>query len=689
MVSDLPQHTHAHTHTHTHTRTDKTTHYDGLSMLQEGGGGRRGDIWSIVIHADKTGFKNGLLFHCQSERVGSLSPQKPLPASPTRQLSRSQRQRQQQNIAVLETAVTGAVEVLPAVHHTHLPGVAEVQHSTSLSAHTHVAAPTLPTAAEAAAAAAASNRTPEIPLPVDAIGPSASSDQALLSPLEHARVAAGARPSGSRGYRPRIPVAQPTTSSAAATLAAIPDHQESDSDKDKEQEQHDEEPTGDPREAHFNKAPSRPASPGEQIMWMANIDLDEGNAAEASERDQHNFDYYMNNEVPGDQLADLEHAMIRFDEETKTYYPVPLLKEIAAKTGVPKDAIDDANLQSLVEEMTAEAKTEYRESQKRAVVEYLLQDPNERARLKIDTVGQPFSRRLRTVRAPVPWSSLVESVSIRLVQKLNITNPVSQALLDMWASSYSDLRFMDVTELREGGPLHVHEFVGLIAAHRTRAQRILQEEWVPSCVAALMDRREHYMHLLHDPRNPARAAQRFEHFFRSVAALMCVQLRSAVESTLLDLCTYFEEYRGGNNFSNIREGHTWGGTIPLPAMQHSTVAASHIQQDNAAKGTAPRGAPGGAPSDTQPQQPPPPPTPPPPFEYAEYTDLLFTQPQALILRIVDGGNGAFELSPSLAETRKLLHGCCGDIIDGSKNVQKVEASDISFLLPPFLSPSRS
>eukprot|EP00729_Bicosta_minor_P031500 gene31500-26900_t len=62
----------------------------------------------------------------------------------------------------------------------------------------------------------------------------------------------------------------------------------------------------------------------------------------------------------------------------------------------------------------------------------------------------------------------------------------------------------------------------------------------------------------------------------------------------------------------------------------------------------------------------------PPSDYVEYTDLLFTQPQALLLRIVDSGVGTFELSPSLEETRKMLHGCCGDVIDGSKNIQKVE-----------------
>lgn len=381
----------------------------------------------------------------------------------------------------------------------------------------------------------------------------------------------------------------------AATLAAIPDlQQDGNNANDSGNAGEDEagaaaveevaaEEPFDPLAAHFTKASSRPTSPGEQIKWMANIDADEGGAAVPTEKDRESFDYYMNNAIPESQLADLEGAMIRFNPETKAYYAVPLLKEIESKTAVPKEVIDKAKLHYLVAELTDEAKADYRESQKRAIVEYLLQDPSERARLKIATISQPFTRRLRTVRAPVPWSAMVEYASSFLEQHLHLTNPVSRALLDTWASTYSDLRFINPVELRGQGPLHVREFVHMVLVQRDHAQRILQNEWIPSSVSATMEHRHHYMHMLHDARNPARAAQQFERFFGTIAALMSLQLRSMVENTLLDLCTFFERYRDGNNYSNVSEGHTWDA--PAPAV-HTTVASAKAAAEAVLKRTS-------------------------------------------------------------------------------------------------------
>jgi dynein heavy chain len=82
--------------------------------------------------------------------------------------------------------------------------------------------------------------------------------------------------------------------------------------------------------------------------------------------------------------------------------------------------------------METEVISNYNQSIRKVILDYVLLDPEERKRLNIQTY--PIDYPPIIIRAPVPWHCTFVISSQMLDHKLFILNPVFLCLRDLWES---------------------------------------------------------------------------------------------------------------------------------------------------------------------------------------------------------------------------------------------------------------
>lgn len=85
---------------------------------------------------------------------------------------------------------------------------------------------------------------------------------------------------------------------------------------------------------------------------------------------------------------------------------------------------------SFLDEMETEIISDYNLSLRKAILDYILLDPEERKHLNIHTY--PTNYPSIVIRAPVPWHSTFVISSQVLCYKLFIVNPILLCLRDLW-----------------------------------------------------------------------------------------------------------------------------------------------------------------------------------------------------------------------------------------------------------------
>jgi dynein heavy chain len=83
-----------------------------------------------------------------------------------------------------------------------------------------------------------------------------------------------------------------------------------------------------------------------------------------------------------------------------------------------------------LDEIETEVKCDYNQSIRRAILNHILLDPEERKRLNIQTY--PIDYPPIIIHAPVPWHCTFQISSQMLDHKFFIGNPVLLSLRDLW-----------------------------------------------------------------------------------------------------------------------------------------------------------------------------------------------------------------------------------------------------------------
>ncbi|XP_066465573.1 dynein axonemal heavy chain 3 [Tiliqua scincoides] len=212
---------------------------------------------------------------------------------------------------------------------------------------------------------------------------------------------------------------------------------------------------------------------------------------------------------------------------------------------IPNHFLENPNLEALLSSLREEIQDDYHVWLMKDIVDYILMDPEERRRLFIHSIPQPFPQRV--IRAPVPWHSVYQEVKHWNQSHLFTVNPMMLTLQQLWFSEYNELRFVRTREILAGDlPLLPSEFEDLVRKHCQEAHDILLNRWIPTCADLFINQKEKWLHLA--PQNDFDSSQPIEEYFASVAILMSLQLREMVIHSLQDLLNFFKMHESGNDF---------------------------------------------------------------------------------------------------------------------------------------------
>uniref|UniRef100_A0A8C5RLG6 Dynein heavy chain 3, axonemal n=1 Tax=Laticauda laticaudata TaxID=8630 RepID=A0A8C5RLG6_LATLA len=277
---------------------------------------------------------------------------------------------------------------------------------------------------------------------------------------------------------------------------------------------------------------SQPLTPEEQFVVMCQHEEEMNKGQQApTEEDLERYCYYIHKGIRKDMLAPQDENVLN-----------------NILTRIPSNFLASPELETLLNSLMGEIQSDYQIWLMKNIVDYILMDPDEKKRLFICNIPQPFPQRV--IRAPVPWHKIYQDTKLWNETHLFTVNPMMLTLQQLWFSEFSDLRFIRTKEILEGElPLLPSEFEELIRRQCQEAHEILQTRWIPRCADLFIEQKEKWLHLA--PQNDLDSCQQIEEYFASVAILMSLQLREMVINSLEDLLNFFKIHKDGNDFGDV------------------------------------------------------------------------------------------------------------------------------------------
>lgn len=133
------------------------------------------------------------------------------------------------------------------------------------------------------------------------------------------------------------------------------------------------------------------------------------------------------------------------------------------------------SLKSVHDDLKNEIHSTYDLAVRRAIVDYILLDPNERQRVKIQNVPKIF--RLRTIRAPIEWHDTMADTKKDLLITLHGNNPIMSALQILWDDVYAHQRLISFQDLMNAPfPMIPQDFEKFIEQHVNQMRQTLTSQ---------------------------------------------------------------------------------------------------------------------------------------------------------------------------------------------------------------------
>jgi len=115
------------------------------------------------------------------------------------------------------------------------------------------------------------------------------------------------------------------------------------------------------------------------------------------------------------------------------------------------------SLKSVHEQLKDEIHTNYDLAIRKSIVDYILLDPNERQRVKIQNIPKTF--RLCIIRAPISWHDTMDQTKKDLLITLHTNNPIMASLQTLWDEAYAQQRLVSFQDLVQAPlPMIPHDF---------------------------------------------------------------------------------------------------------------------------------------------------------------------------------------------------------------------------------------
>jgi dynein heavy chain len=135
------------------------------------------------------------------------------------------------------------------------------------------------------------------------------------------------------------------------------------------------------------------------------------------------------------------------------------------------------SLKSCHEELKAEIQSDYDLAIRKSIVDYILLDPNERRRVKIQNVPKIYH--LHTIRAPIAWHDTMDQTKKDLLTTLHGNNPIMASLQTLWDETYAQQRLVSFQDLVQAPlPMIPHDFEKFIEQRVNQMRQTLMSQSV-------------------------------------------------------------------------------------------------------------------------------------------------------------------------------------------------------------------
>ncbi|CAD8159976.1 unnamed protein product [Paramecium pentaurelia] len=232
------------------------------------------------------------------------------------------------------------------------------------------------------------------------------------------------------------------------------------------------------------------------------------------------YQAYINNEIPQEFIAEIKQQWVQDIIE--------LLPRDLKKLG-------DQLSQKYVEEMMNEITHDYNLSMKKAILDYVLKDDEERLRVGIveiiDEIPEYGSAVYKGIEPSEEWKKKVNEARDAMVQNLVINSQTTLQLLKSWYAKYSKMNFLVLSSAKDQ-PMNINYFTKVQQDRIQEVKNHLQNEWHKE-VADLYQKELHVAN-----RNKRHAML----FFESTATLMSNLLRTQINESLISYRNFFKRF---------------------------------------------------------------------------------------------------------------------------------------------------
>uniref|UniRef100_A0A4W3JI36 Dynein axonemal heavy chain 7 n=1 Tax=Callorhinchus milii TaxID=7868 RepID=A0A4W3JI36_CALMI len=227
-------------------------------------------------------------------------------------------------------------------------------------------------------------------------------------------------------------------------------------------------------------------------------------APSAVEKDILRYYYYIHHGIDTEHVAPMEDSWL---EDVLTLVPTHL------KTYT-----------ETIESLSDEMKEDYILSVKKAIVDFVLRDPRD----KEDVKEELPSHRAEIAIIPKPWHKSFLANRNYMKTHLNAINPTMLSVLDLWHTSFENLRLIDVKEFQSRQKaLELSVFQVMFMKHIDAVKEKLLKNWFPEVQNIYYQGNKRKL-------LPTNNSTRLEAFFNSAATLMTSQLQSLALKSIQD-----------------------------------------------------------------------------------------------------------------------------------------------------------